>query len=478
MTTATTKPKQKPEPTPNRLPQIETVQKAFDNIAQIPQDVSNEAGVIGSMILDPATHAGVVTLLPSVEAFYKPEHRVMYGVLLDMIQSNTAVDGMTFYTELKNRGLLPDSGGIEYITTVVNSVPTSAHAEYYAGYVREKWQKRRGISILLKSLRGLYEDPAGDKPKTAQACIDSAVSSLMELGETGHLRVARPLNVIVREVQEELRSSAPPTGIETGFLELDAMTGGLHRGEMIVIGARPSMGKTSLLVNMIEGIGLYSDRNILMFSMEQRDRELIMRMLSSHAAVNSHAVRRRQLSENEWEKMRAAVDAISVKNIFIDDTPGLSLASLFTKARRVHARHPLSMIGIDYLQLMECEGEKDRQQQITKISRGIKQLARELNVPVVCLSQLSRASATEMRLPRMNDLRESGSIEQDADVVMLLHRESVLHRGDEAWERENQEKLNEAIVIVAKQRNGPCDTIKLTFHQAQTRFVNYRPPGI
>jgi replicative DNA helicase len=266
------------------------------------------------------------------------------------------------------------------------------------------------------------------------------------------------------------------SGIATGYIELDNLTSGLQKGEMIVVAARPSVGKTALAMNIIEHVGVDLKKPCAVFSLEMSKQQLAQRMLCSRSGVDSHKLRRGMLSRQDKDRLGYAVGDLSQGQIFIDDTPGLTLMDLRTKARRLKLQHNIEIIALDYLQLMEAPSRSDnRQQEIASISRGIKALARELNVPVICLSQLNRASESEQRLPRTSDLRESGSIEQDADVVMLLHREAVMHRGDQEWMDANPDKINEALVIVAKQRNGPCDNVKLTFLAGQTRFVNYNP---
>ena len=266
------------------------------------------------------------------------------------------------------------------------------------------------------------------------------------------------------------------SGLSSGFLELDNLTSGLQKGEMIIIAARPSVGKTSFAMNIIEHVGIDLKKPCAVFSLEMSKQQLAQRMLCSRSGVDSHKLRRGMLTKQDKDRLGYAVGDLSAGQIFIDDTPGLTLMDLRTKARRLKLQYGIEILALDYLQLMECPGKADnRQQEIATISRGVKALARELSVPVLCLSQLNRASESEQRLPRTSDLRESGSIEQDADVVMLLHREAVMHRGDQEWADANPDKVNEAQVIVAKQRNGPCDTVKLTFIGAQTRFVNYNP---
>ncbi len=258
-------------------------------------------------------------------------------------------------------------------------------------------------------------------------------------------------------------------------MELDNLTSGLQKGEMIVIAARPSVGKTALAMNIVEHVGVNLKKPVAVFSLEMSRQQLAQRMLCARSGVDSHNLRRGMLSRQDRDRLGDAVGELSQGRIFIDDTPAMTLLDLRTKARRLLLQHDIELVVVDYLQLMEAPREENRQQQISSISRGIKALAREINCPVICLSQLNRAPESENRLPRTSDLRESGSIEQDADVVMLLHREAVMHRGDKEWELNNPDKLNEALLIVAKQRNGPCDTVQLTFLANSTRFATCHP---
>jgi replicative DNA helicase len=440
-----------------------------------PHDLSAEAGVLGSMIIDPQVIGPVCMFLQTADMFFKEEHQVIFRVITELFETNTPIDGMILRSTLQTKNLLDQVGGTQYILDLANAVPTSAHAEYYAAIVKEKAMLRRLIQACTTTLRDCYE--SGDPAATV---LDRGEGRIFEIAQQKISNQAVPLTEVLHETFEmlERQSGEQLSGVPTGYIELDNLTCGLQKAEMIVLAARPSVGKTALAMNIVEHVGIDLKRPCAVFSLEMSKQQLAQRMLCSRSGVDSHKLRRGMLSKQDRDRLAYAVGELSQGQIFIDDTPGLSLMDLRTKARRLKAQHGIELIAIDYLQLMECPGKADnRQQEIATISRGIKALARELMVPVVCLSQLNRASEAEQRMPRTSDLRESGSIEQDADVVMLLHREAVMHRGDQEWRDANPDKINEAIVIIAKQRNGPCDNVKMTFLEGQTRFVNYNPGG-
>jgi replicative DNA helicase len=438
-----------------------------------PHDLHAEAGVLGSMIIDPTVIGPVCMFLQRADMFFKEENQVIFRVLTELFEANTPIDAMILHSTLTTKGLLDQVGGVEYLKELANAVPFSAHAEHYAAIVKEKAMLRNLVTACTATLRDCFE--SGDPAATV---LDRGEGRIFEIAQQKVSNQAVPLTDVLHETFEmlERQSGEHLSGVPSGYIELDNLTSGLQKGEMIVIAARPSVGKTALAMNIIEHVGIDLKKPCAVFSLEMSKQQLAQRMLCSRSGVDSHKLRRGMLSKQDKDRLGYAVGDLSQGLVFIDDTPGLTLMDLRTKARRLKLQYSIELIALDYLQLMECPGKADnRQQEIATISRGVKALARELNVPVLCLSQLNRASESEQRLPRTSDLRESGSIEQDADVVMLLHRESVMHRGDQEWRDANPDKLNEALVIVAKQRNGPCDNIKLTFLEGQTRFVNYNP---
>ncbi len=385
---------------------------------------------------------------------------------------NTPIDALVLHSTLGTQNLLEAAGGFDYLRQVLESVPSSANAEYYAAIVREKAMLRNLITACTVSLRDCYE--SGEE---AGVILDRSEKRIYDIAEQKVSNKAVPLTEVLHETFEMLDRNTGEhlSGVATGYVELDNLTCGMQRGEMIVIAARPSVGKTALAMNIIEHVGVDLKKPCAVFSLEMSKQQLAQRMLCSRSKVDSHRLRRGMLSRQDRDALSYAVGELSGGQIFIDDTPGLTLMDLRTKARRLKRNYGIEMIILDYLQLMEAPREENRQQQISAISRGVKALARELDLPIIALSQLNRASESENRLPRTSDLRESGSIEQDADVVMLLHREAVMHRGDQEWIDANPDKINEALLIIAKQRNGPCDTVKLTFLSGNTRFVNYNP---
>lgn len=438
-----------------------------------PHDLAAEAGVLGSMIIDTQCIGPVCMFLQKAEMFFKEENQIVFRVLTGLYESNTPVDAMILFSTLKSKNLLEAVGGLDYIKDLANSVPTSAHAEYYAAIVKEKAMLRSLISACTTTLRDCFE--SGD---TADSVLNRGEARIFEIANQKISNHAVPLTDVLHETFEMLdrQNGEHFSGVTSGFLELDNLTSGLQRGEMIIIAARPSVGKTAFAMNIIEHVGIDKKMPCAVFSLEMSKQQLAQRMLCSRSGVDSHKLRRGMLTKQDRDRLSYAVGELSQGQVFIDDTPGLTLMDLRTKARRLKLQYNIELLALDYLQLMEAPGRADnRQQEIASISRGVKALARELSIPILCLSQLNRASESEQRLPRTSDLRESGSIEQDADVVMLLHRESVMHRGDQEWRDANPDKLNEALVIIAKQRNGPCDNVKLTFLEGQTRFVTYNP---
>lgn len=436
----------------------------FDNAAEI--------ALLGSMIIGPDSIGPVCILVPTADYFFKEEHQILFKVILKLFEENTPLDGVILSSTLASQNLLEAVGGLSYLNEIINSVPSAAHAEYYANIVREKAMLRNLITACTQTLKEVYESG-----ETAAVVLDRGEKRIFDIAQQKVSNAAVPLNDVLQETFEILDRNTGEhlSGLATGFIELDNLTSGLQSGEMIIIAARPSVGKTALAMNIVEHVGVDLKKPVAVFSLEMSKQQLAQRMLCSRSGVDGHKLRRGMLSKQDRDALSYAVGELSQGQIFIDDTPGLSLMDLRTKGRRLKLQYGIEMIVIDYLQLMEAPGAENRQQEIGTISRGVKALARELNVPVICLSQLNRASESEQRLPRTSDLRESGSIEQDADVVMLLHREAVMHRGDQEWMDANPDKVNEAILIIAKQRNGPCDNVKLTFLSGNTRFVNYNP---
>jgi len=437
-------------------------------LRSMPQSLAAEAAVLGSMIVDPRCIGEVVEMLRR-DAFYHSEHQLIFDAIIALFEKNRGegIDGFLVRDELERRDHTAAIGGWEYLQRVIETVPSAANVVYYAEIVREKMMLRETISAATDILNSMYDETgdAGEK-------LDDAERRIFAVADKRITNSAEPLKDLVMRAYEliEKREGTHVTGLPTGYYELNDLTCGLQRGEMIIIAGRPSMGKTALALNIAEHVGVVEKIPLVIFSLEMGRQQLAERFLCSYSGVDSQLVRKGMLSTEHYQKLVEACGIISEAPIYIDDTSALTPLELRAKARRLKSMHNIQAIFIDYLQLMGLGMGKieSRQQEITTISRYLKSLARELNVPVIVLSQLNRSpEGREGHRPRMSDLRESGSIEQDADVVMLLHREDYYHRGEPDYQADNT-----AEVIIAKQRNGPTDIVKLAFREKCTRFEN------
>ncbi|MDD5457961.1 MAG: replicative DNA helicase [Phycisphaerae bacterium] len=433
----------------------------------MPESKAAEAAVLGSMIIDPECIGVVVESLKSADAFYRIEHQMIFDALVSLYEKNRAggLDGVLLRDELEKQKQLEEVGGVDYLGAIVDSVPTTANLEYYLGIVKEKRLMREMISAATEILRESYDQSGeiGEK-------LDKAEELIFKVTESTLSGDAAPLKDLVSRAYEmiEERDGTLVTGLDTHYSDLNNMTCGLQKGEMIIVAGRPSMGKTALAVNIAENMAVKSGIPAAIFSMEMSKEQLTERILCSYSRVDSQSVRRGLLSTEQYHELAAACMELGKAPIYIDDTAGLTPLELRAKARRLKSRHKIEAIFIDYLQLMNIGTgrSESRQQEITTISRYIKALARELNIPVVVLSQLNRAAESrEGHRPRMSDLRESGSIEQDADVIMLLHREDYYHKDEEGYVQNGV-----AEVIIAKQRNGPTGAVQMLFQDKITRF--------
>lgn len=429
-----------------------------------PHSIDAEMCALASMMLDSSIIGDVLPLLDR-EAFYLADHAIIYERLVELYTANKPVDAVILRDELHKRGLLDEVGGAAYLAQILSTVPSAAHGLHYAQIVREKHLLRQLIAASNQMLRDAYEPH-----EKAELVIDRAEKRIFEIAERKVSGQVSRLGDVAMEVYEMLEDRGR-RGTESGFIDLDEILNGLQDGEMIIIAGRPSMGKTAIAMNMIEHISANLMLPTVVFSLEMGKHQLAQRMICSRAGIDAQKVRRGMLNPAEYHKLAATVNEMGKAPIFVDDSAGLTVLELRAKARRLKLQHNIRCIMIDYLQLMDNPGPESRQQQITEISRGIKAVARELGVPVLACSQLNRASENrDGHRPRMSDLRESGSIEQDADVVLLLHREDYYHAGEEGYE-----KTHLAEVIIAKQRNGPTGTVKLHFDEGLTTFRNHHP---
>jgi replicative DNA helicase len=428
-----------------------------------PQSIEAEACVLGSMVL----HAPCIDIVVGVtcaEHFYRPAHQLIYQALVDMRQSGKPIDLVLLREELKLRNQLEAVGGVEYLVSLAEGVPSAANAQYYAQIVRDKAMLRELIVAGTEMVQEAFDtrDAAGE-------VLDRAENRVFQIASQHIGDEAVSLNALLQKTFETLQEHDGRliTGLASGYHPLDELTSGFQSGEMIILAARPSMGKTSLLLNIAENMAVVDKVPVLIFSLEMSKEQLAQRLLASHSRYDLRQMRRGMISAEDWTKLQLAAGDLEQAPIFIDDSPLLTILQLRAKARRLKATHDIQCVLIDYLQLMTYAGRADsRQEQITEISRGIKALARELRIPVVCAAQLNRGPTDRpTHRPRMSDLRESGSIEQDADVVALLHCEDYFHQGEEGYTPTDVTEL-----IVAKQRNGPTGVVRFRFINSFTRF--------
>lgn len=439
-----------------------------------PQNIDAERSVLGAMLIDKEAIAAVTEIL-NVDDFYREAHRVIFGAMMELYNKNEAVDLITITDILKRDNKLEDIGGIAYVTSLANAVPTAANVKYHAKIVEEKSVLRQIVRVSTEIAGMGYE--AGED---VGVLIDQAESKILEISNRKKRADFTPIGTVlmnsVQDIERLLNNKGGLTGVPTGFLDLDKLTSGLHPSDFVILAARPSMGKTAFALNIVQNVALRAHkkvggepRTVAFFSLEMSKEQLVNRMLCAEAEINSQQLRIGELGDADWEKLWSACDVMSKAQIYIDDTPGITAMEMRSRARRLKAEHGLSLIVVDYLQLMQGSGKKnvsgDRQQEVSEISRSLKALARELDVPVIALSQLSRSvESRQVKRPMLSDLRESGSLEQDADLVAFLYREDYYNK---ETENENMTEL-----IIAKHRNGPVGTVNLYFKKDFTKFVD------
>lgn len=429
-----------------------------------PQNIEAEQATLGSMLIDRDAISKAVEIVQS-PYFYKDAHRIIYEVIVGLFEKGEPVDLVTVTEVLRSRDLLEQIGGVGYLTSLASVVPTAANVEYYARIVEEKH--------LLRSLIAAGTEIAAMGYDTAQdvdVALDNAERLIFSIAQGRTVQTYDSIkNVLVstlERIETLYNNKGGITGLSTGFYDLDRMLSGFQRSDLIIIAGRPSMGKTSLMLNIAQHMAVNEHMPVAIFSLEVSKEQLVMKMLCSEARIDSQRLRTGNLTEDDWERLTYGVGRLSEAPIFIDDTPALSVLELRAKARRLKAEHGLDVIFIDYLQLMQSKGRiESRRQEIAEITRSLKSLARELSVPVVALAQLSRAvESTSDNIPRLNHLKESGEIEQTADVVAFIYREDYYNP-----QTENQ---GVADIIIAKQRNGPTGTVQLGWQKQYTRFVS------
>src|SRR4051812_448339 len=430
-----------------------------------PQNMEAEQAVLGAIFLEPSslTLASEI-LLP--EDFYRGAHQRIFNAMLKLNDKGEAVDLITVTEELSATKLLEDTGGISYLSELAGSVPTAANIEYYAKIVEEKSILRR----LIRTATSIAQD-GFTREDEVEVLLGEAEKSILEVAQRKKVGAFHHIkDVLVRtydNIEVTHNRVGDITGIATGFAELDQMTAGFQRNDLIIVGARPSVGKTAFALNIAQNVATKTDENVAIFSLEMGAEQLVMRMLCAEGNIDAQRLRTGSLTDDDWGKLTMAMGSLASAGIFIDDTPGVRISDIRSKCRRLKQEHGLGMILIDYLQLILGSGRsgENRQQEVSEISRSLKQLARELKVPVIALSQLSRGvEQRQDKRPMMSDIRESGSIEQDADIVAFLYR-------DDYYDKESENK-NIIEIIIAKQRNGPTGTVSLAFVKEYNKFVN------
>jgi replicative DNA helicase len=435
-----------------------------------PQDVAAEQSVLGGMMLSKDAIADVVEQLRGTD-FYRPAHELIYDAILDLYGRGEPADAVTVSAELTKRGELGRAGGAAYLHTLISSVPTAANAGYYAEIVRERAVLRRLVEAGTKIVQLGYAAGGGDVDDIVNTAQAEVYAVTERRSSEDYVALAEVIEGTIDEIEASSHRGDGMIGVPTGFADLDQLTNGLHPGQMIVIAARPAIGKSTVGLDIARSASIKHGLASVIFSLEMGRNEITMRLLSAEATVSLQHMRKGTMREEDWTRLARTMGRVSEAPLFIDDSPNMSLMEIRAKCRRLKQRHDLKLVVIDYLQLMTSgKRVESRQQEVSEFSRALKLLAKELEVPVIAISQLNRGpeQRTDKR-PQMSDLRESGSIEQDADMVILLHRE-------DAYERESP-RAGEADFIVAKHRNGPTDTITVAFQGHYSRFVDMAQGG-
>ncbi len=429
-----------------------------------PQNLEAEQSILGGLMLDREALDQVGDMLVS-EDFYKPAHQRIYTAIKELHSKGQPIDIITVTNALQAEGSMEMAGGPEYLISLLDKTISSANISSHAKIVKDKATLRRLIYINSQLIERAYNQEFPD----VETFIDQAEGEIFKIGEnkntTGLVGSMEIVKASIQKIEELYRNKAEITGLSTGFKKLDEMTAGLHPGEMTIIAARPSMGKTAFSLNMAQHIALRLKKTVAYFSLEMGKESMMMRMLSAESKVSMSEIRNGRIQDSAWPKLINAASALSEASIFIDDTPGVSPFEIRSRARRLKAEHGLDLIMIDYLQLMSMKQKySSREQEVAEISKSLKSIAKELQIPVVALAQLNRGveGRTEKK-PMLSDLRESGSIEQDADVIMMLYREDY-------YDKDNPDKQGHAEVIVGKQRNGATGPVKLRFDAQYNKF--------
>lgn len=430
-----------------------------------PQNIDAEMSLLGAVLIDEETLADISEHVTAKD-FYDKRHAAIYAAMMRLFERHKPVDLLTLTDELKKKDELEAIGGSAYLSELTNYVPTAAHAAAYAEIVAQRAVRRRLIKASGEIAEFGYDDDT-----TVQELLEKAEAELFSVSDQSLKQDLVSIESILTEsfdrMEELHRNKGALRGVRTGYRDLDNMTAGLQRSDLIVLAARPAMGKTTLVTNLAYNVATIAKQPVLFFSLEMSKEQLVDRMLTDASGVDAWNIRTGNLTDDDFAKLSDAMGELAEAPIYIDDTPGLSVLEMRTKARRAQHEQPLGLVIVDYLQLMQATGRSDgnRVQEVSEISRGLKLIARELNVPVIALSQLSRSvESRSPQIPQLADLRESGSIEQDADIVMFIYRE--------AYYNPETERENITDLIIAKHRNGPVGKVELYFHPERLRFMS------
>ncbi|MFZ0075322.1 replicative DNA helicase [Exiguobacterium sp. RIT452] len=433
-----------------------------------PQSIEAEQAVLGAIMIDAdRLISASERLLP--QDFYRAAHQRIFETMLVLSDRGEAIDLVTVTAELSTLGILEEVGGLAYLGELAEGVPTAANINYYVNVVDQKSTLRRLIRTANEIVTDGYE-----RQNEVDVLLNEAERKILEVsqgkGSASFIPISDVLTSAYATIDKLHKQSGETTGIPTGFRDLDQVTAGFQRNDLIIVAARPSVGKTAFALNISQNVATRADENVAIFSLEMGAEQLVMRMLCAEGNVDAQRLRTGQLEDEDWGKLSLAMSSLSQAGIYIDDTPGIRVNDIRAKCRRLKQEHGLGMIMIDYLQLIQGNGRSsdNRQQEVSEISRSLKSLARELEVPVIALSQLSRGvESRQDKRPMMSDIRESGAIEQDADIVAFLYR-------DDYYNKETED-ANTIEIIIAKQRNGPTGTVKLAFRKEFNKFVDLEP---
>ena len=445
---------------------------------QPPHSDEAERAVLGGICLNADTLPDAQEYV-TADDFYKKSHRLLFQAMTDLQDNGTAIDTVTVTDYLDNQNQLDDIGGAGYITDLVASTPIASNVVYYAKIVQQKSTLRKLISTAQSIASRSYTEQ-----DDVEGLVEDAERQIMDVSENrnqaGFKQIKDVLNQAMAQIDQLYQNDQTITGLPTGFRDLDKITTGLHEDEMIILAARPAVGKTAFALNIAQNVGTKTDKSVAIFSLEMGAEQLVNRMLCSEGSIDANHLRTGQLNEEEWQNLIIAMGSLSKAKIYMDDTPGIRMAEIRAKCRRLaREQGDLGLIIIDYLQLIEGSGQENRQQEVSAVSRQLKKLAKELHVPVIALSQLSRGvEQRQDKRPVLSDIRESGSIEQDADIVAFLYRDDYYRdaEGDDDEDQdsgdEGDDNVGEVEVIIEKNRSGPRGTVKLLFVKSYNKFTN------